>query len=54
MSTASAIERFLESPSLADATRRAYRIDLEEFATAVHRVAEGGLALDPELVPEAP
>jgi site-specific recombinase XerD len=32
VSTASAIERFLESPSLADSTRRAYRIDLEEFA----------------------
>jgi len=26
--------------------------DLEEFAAAVHRVAEGGVALDPELVPE--
>lgn len=26
--------------------------DLEEFAEAVHRVAEGGVALDPELVPE--
>jgi len=27
------IERFLESPSLASATRRAYRIDVEEFAS---------------------
>jgi site-specific recombinase XerD len=27
-----AIEQFLRSPSLADATRRAYRIDLREFA----------------------
>ena len=28
----STIERFLESPSLSDATRRAYRADLDEFA----------------------
>ncbi|HEV8602012.1 MAG TPA: tyrosine-type recombinase/integrase [Gaiellaceae bacterium] len=27
-----AIERFLESPALADATRRAYRVDVQEFA----------------------
>jgi site-specific recombinase XerD len=32
VSTTAAIERFLNSPSLADSTRRAYRIDLEEFA----------------------
>ena len=32
MDTTTAIERFLASPSLADATRRAYRGDLEEFA----------------------
>jgi site-specific recombinase XerD len=32
VSTTSAIERFLQSPSLSEATRRAYRIDLEEFA----------------------
>jgi site-specific recombinase XerD len=32
VSTPAAIERFLDSPSLAPATRRAYRIDLEEFA----------------------
>jgi site-specific recombinase XerD len=30
--TRSAIERFLAGPSLADATRRAYRFDLEPFA----------------------
>jgi integrase/recombinase XerC/integrase/recombinase XerD len=30
--TRAAIERFLESPALADATRRAYRSDLDEFA----------------------
>jgi site-specific recombinase XerD len=30
--TANAIERFLRSAALADATRRAYRVDLSEFA----------------------
>jgi site-specific recombinase XerD len=30
--TAGAIDRFLESPALSDATRRAYRVDLTEFA----------------------
>jgi len=30
--TTAAVERFLESPALAESTRRAYRIDLEEFA----------------------
>ena len=33
MSTAEAIERFLASPRLAEATRRAYRADLVEFAS---------------------
>ncbi len=32
METGAAIERFLSSPSLSDATRRAYRADLAEFA----------------------
>jgi site-specific recombinase XerD len=27
------IERFLDSPELSDATRRAYRVDVEEFAS---------------------
>ena len=31
MDTATAIDRFLASPSLASATRRAYRVDLEQF-----------------------
>ena len=31
MDTTTAIERFLASPSLAPATRRAYRVDLEQF-----------------------
>jgi site-specific recombinase XerD len=35
--TAAAIRRFLESPSLADTTRRAYRSDLEEFASWLRR-----------------
>jgi site-specific recombinase XerD len=33
MDTARAIDRFLESPDLADSTRRAYRADLEEFSS---------------------
>ncbi len=32
VTTAKAIARFLESPRLADATRRSYRVDLDEFA----------------------
>ena len=32
MDTTEAIERFLRSPALADATRRAYRVDLAEFS----------------------
>jgi site-specific recombinase XerD len=40
METAAAIERYLESPALSDATRRAYRADLAEFAAwlARHRI----------------
>ena len=33
MDTRAAIDRFLASPGLSDATRRAYRNDLREFAT---------------------
>ncbi len=43
METASAIDRFLESPDLSDATRRAYRSDLEEFA---HWLTRRKLALE--------
>src|ERR671935_377392 len=32
METKAAVERFLASPKLSEATRRAYRVDLEEFA----------------------
>ena len=37
METARAIERFLSAPALAEATRRAYRKDLEEFADWLRR-----------------
>jgi site-specific recombinase XerD len=32
VSTQTAIDRFLESPKLSEATRRAYRVDVEQFA----------------------
>jgi site-specific recombinase XerD len=35
--TRTAIDRFLTSPSLSDATRRAYRVDLDEFADWLRR-----------------
>jgi len=41
--TAAAIDRFLASPALSDATRRAYRVDLRDFGDWL---AEQGLALD--------
>jgi site-specific recombinase XerD len=41
--TDAAIERFLESPALSDATRRAYRSDLDEFA---RWLARNGLSVD--------
>jgi site-specific recombinase XerD len=31
------IERFLDSPALAERTRRAYRVDVEEFCSWLHR-----------------
>ncbi len=43
MDTRAAVERFLTSPSLADATRRSYRFDLEPFAAWL---AARGLALE--------
>jgi site-specific recombinase XerD len=36
--TKTAIERFLASPALSDATRRAYRTDVEEFASWLRRM----------------
>jgi integrase/recombinase XerC/integrase/recombinase XerD len=41
--TSAAIERFLASPALSASTRRAYRVDLEQFATGLRR---RGLDLD--------
>ena len=38
MDTEAAIERFLASPALSDATRRAYRTDVEEFASWLRRI----------------
>ena len=43
LDTAAAIDRFLASPALSDATRRAYRADLRDFGDWL---AEQGLALD--------
>ena len=43
MDTEAAIDRFLASPALSDATRRAYRVDLRDFGDWL---AEQGLALD--------
>lgn len=37
MDTRAAIERFLASPALAEATRRAYRVDVEEFGSWLRR-----------------
>ena len=37
MDTRAAVESFLESPALAESTRRAYRIDLEEFEAWLDR-----------------
>jgi site-specific recombinase XerD len=51
MDTTTAIERYLASPALSEATRRAYRVDLEQFAswleahtTSVNAVDAGVLA----------
>ena len=43
MDTRAAVDRFLQSPSLAEATRRAYRGDVEEFAVWLER---RGLSLE--------
>jgi site-specific recombinase XerD len=44
--TARAIDRFLESPDLADSTRRAYRADLEEFSSWLRERRVGVEAVD--------
>jgi len=43
MDTAAAVERFLASPGLSDATRKAYRVDVEEF---VRWLGRSGTALE--------
>jgi site-specific recombinase XerD len=43
METKAAVERFLASPKLSEATRRAYRVDVEEFA---RWLARRGTAVD--------
>ena len=46
MDTRTAIERFLTAAPLADATRRAYRVDLDEFASWLRRRRERLDAVD--------
>jgi site-specific recombinase XerD len=41
VNTTAAIERYLASPALSDSTRRAYRIDLEEFGRWLERRGTG-------------
>jgi site-specific recombinase XerD len=44
--TKAAVERFLASPKLSDATRRAYRVDVEEFARWLGRRGTSLEAID--------
>jgi site-specific recombinase XerD len=46
MDAQTAIERYLASPALADATRRAYRVDLEQFASWLEARATSVDAVD--------
>ena len=46
MDTRAAVERFLASPRLSEATRRAYRVDVEEFAGWLARRGTGVGAVD--------
>ncbi len=46
METKAAVERFLASPKLSEATRRAYRVDVEEFARWLGRHATPVEAVD--------
>ena len=50
MNTTAAIERYLASPALSDSTRRAYRVDLEEFARWLERRGAGVEAVDVRLL----
>jgi site-specific recombinase XerD len=47
-----AIERFLASPALSDSTRRAYRVDVEEFAAWLERHDAPLDAIDARLLAE--
>jgi site-specific recombinase XerD len=52
MDTAAAIERFLASPALADATRRSYRFDLEPFGRWLGSRGLGVDAVDARVLAE--
>jgi site-specific recombinase XerD len=45
-----AVERYLASPALSDATRRAYRVDVEEFASWLESRGVGLEAVDARLL----
>jgi site-specific recombinase XerD len=45
-----AVERYLASPALSDATRRAYRVDVEEFASWLESRGAGLEAVDARLL----
>jgi site-specific recombinase XerD len=50
MNTRAAIERYLASPALSEATRRAYRVDLEQFACWLDAGSTSVDAVDPRLL----
>ena len=52
MDTRAAVERFLSSPSLSAATRRAYRVDVEELAAWLERRGAGIEDVDVRLLTE--
>ena len=52
MDTRTAVERFLSSPSLSAATRRAYRVDVEELAAWLERRDAGIADVDVRLLSE--
>ena len=52
MDTRAAIERFLASPSLSSATRRAYRIDVEEFVRWLDKRGTALAAVDVRVLSE--
>src|SRR2546423_13007140 len=52
METRAAVERFLASPALSDATRRSYRSDLEHFAGWLARRGTGLEDIDARVLSE--